>query len=114
MSKKMEPCALCGSDAIKEAMKYWNCSNDDCLVMGPNDDLEGEGWNRLMRREPTLAGPKPGTVRVRIGVWLGANGIEGMLLPEYIKEGDRPDAWITADIPFPQAAEVVGTVGSTE
>jgi len=114
MSKKMEPCALCGSDAIKEAMKYWNCSNDDCSVMGPNNDPEGDGWNRLMRREPTPAEPKPGIMRVRIGVWVNGRTVNAALPEHYVNASFSPNAWITADIPIPQAAEVIGTVESTE
>jgi len=110
----MEPCALCGSDAEKSAMECWYCPNDNCSIMGPLADPEGDGWNRLMRREPTPAETKVGTMRVRIGVSMSGLAVEDVFLMSDVFPEYRPYAIITADIPLPQPVEVVGSVESTK
>jgi hypothetical protein len=117
MSDKMEPCALCGFPPKIWANTRWGCSNLDCVASGPRKDKSGEGWNRLMRREPVKVEPKPGTVRVRIPVSIYANGSMSISWARY-SDGEQspsghsnlPVVTITADIPIPQTAEVVGKV----
>lgn len=62
---------------------------------------------------PKCTAPKGKRVRARIAVWLGPNGVEEILLPQHMRDGEIPDAWITADIPLPQPVEIVGTVEAT-
>lgn len=62
------PCKLCGKDARFEGC-YWSCTNNNCLVSGPDKDFDGSGWNRLHATEPME--PKTKIVRVPKNVVCG-------------------------------------------
>jgi hypothetical protein len=121
MIEKMEPCALCGSDVrFFPYNMYWQCVGDNCKVSGPNHDRDGEGWNRLMRRDQPKTKPKGETVRVRIPMSVHSNGYMSISWNRYSNgqtaasvHSKLPVVTITADIPIPQSPEVVGTVEAT-
>jgi hypothetical protein len=116
MSEKMEPCALCGAGPTKR-FSFWGCSNPSCDVDGPYNDESGEGWNRLMRREPVKAEPKAGTVRKIVQIAsAGEDGCWALADDGTLWEGgwsaQRFKWHQTADLP--QAAEEVGKVETDE
>lgn len=114
------PC-ICGAESkLSTFRSFVYCPADNCRIVGPNNDPTGEKWNRLVRRDAPSA-PKPGTVRVKIPVWVCDDGrvdvhctISDYGTADHFHPWAQSLVWILADLPQPKTVEVQGVVDARE
>jgi hypothetical protein len=119
MIDKIEPCALCGSEA-RFVGDYLSCFGIECQIEGPSSDPDAAKWNAMQRA--ICAGqakePPEGAVKVEIPIYYSDfNGGRVYTSCEFEAEGtisfcggSFPFATITAWIVPPKVQEVEGSV----
>lgn len=49
-TEQLRECPACGSSASIQCSDWVRCSNEDCILCGPEGDPDGAKWNALPRR----------------------------------------------------------------